>query len=328
MSVPWTMAQVIREPQPGVDYTRVLVDPDSSPRAGLIGLVGLLLGYVVVVPALLYAFTGVTWLIEADRGEGFRAYYLRSIQYRTVGGLVSTHLALASLVVVVLLLARYVNHRRPRWVVSVQPGIRWRFGIAVAIVAVVVLNLTQLLVRGGADAHYTVPRLWWVWLLAILLTSPFQALAEEMFFRGYLMNVISDLSTAAPEKVGKWISIVVSAIVFALLHGSQNVWLFGDRLVFGLLAGWLVVVTGGIEAPVAAHVVNNLFAFGYAVFLGGVTQARLMTSMGWVDAAWDIGGFLAIALAGWWIGGRMKVARRTPSDGHASRDLPSAARVG
>ncbi len=151
-----------------------------------------------------------------------------------------------------------------------------------------------------------------MWLLAIIITSPLQALAEEMFFRGYLMNVISGLALNLPEKAGRWLSVVGSALIFALMHGTQNAWLFADRLAFGLLAGWLVIVTGGLEAGVAAHVVNNLFAFGYAVFLGGVSQARGMTSMGWVDAAWDIGGFLAIALAGWWIGNLMRVARRTP----------------
>ena len=152
-----------------------------------------------------------------------------------------------------------------------------------------------------------------MWLLAIIITSPFQAIAEEMFFRGYLMNVISGLSVNLSEKAGRWTSVVVSALIFALMHGTQNAWLFADRFTFGLLAGWLVIVTGGIEAGAAAHVVNNLFAFGYAVFLGGVSQARGVTAMSWVDAAWDTGGFLTIALAGWWIGNLMGVARRTPA---------------
>ena len=303
----------VTDPEPRADYTRVLVDSSAGPGPGLLGLIGLLLGYAIIVPGLLYAFLGIGFLFECNDGEGFSTYYKRAAGYHTVGGLIATHLALASLIVVVLVLARYLNHRAPRRVASVQPGIRWRFGLLVAVVAVVVLNLTQLLVRGGADAHYTVPRYWWVWLLAIIITSPLQALAEEMFFRGYLMNVISGLALNLPEKAGRWLSVVGSALIFALMHGTQNAWLFADRLAFGLLAGWLVIVTGGLEAGVAAHVVNNLFAFGYAVFLGGVSQARGMTSMGWVDAAWDIGGFLTIALAGWWIGNLMRVARRTPS---------------
>ena len=303
----------VTDPEPRVDYTRALVDSTAGPTPGLLGLIGLLLGYAVVVPGLLYAFLGVGWLLERIDGEGFGAYYTRASRYHTVGGLVATHLALASLLIVVLVLARYVNHRAPRWVASVQPGIRWKFGLLVGLVAVVVLNLTQLLVRGGVDTHYTVPQHWWVWLLAIIITSPFQAIAEEMFFRGYLMNVISGLSVNLPEKARRWTSVVVSALIFALMHGMQNAWLFTDRFAFGLLAGWLVIVTGGIEAGVAAHVVNNLFAFGYAVFLGGVSQARGMTTMSWMDSAWDIGGFLTIALAGWWIGNLMRVARRTPA---------------
>ncbi|MGK2308397.1 CPBP family intramembrane glutamic endopeptidase [Cutibacterium sp. V970] len=301
------------DPEPRVDYTRVLVNSSTGPGPGVLGLIGLLLGYAIIVPGLLYAFLGIGFLLEHSDGEGFGAYYKRAAGYHTAGGLIATHLALASLIVVVLVLARVLNHRAPRWVASVQPGIRWRFGLLVALVAVVVLNLTQLLVRGGSGAQYTVPRLWWVWLVAIIITSPLQALAEEMFFRGYLMNVISALALNLPEKVGRWLSVVGSSLIFALMHGTQNAWLFTDRFAFGLLAGWLVIVTGGLEAGVAAHVVNNLFAFGYAVFLGGVWQARGMTSMGWVDAAWDIGGFLAIALAGWWIGNLMRVARRTPS---------------
>ena len=303
----------VTDPEPRVDYTRALVDSTAGLTPGLLGLIGLLLGYAVVVPGLLYAFLGVGWLLERIDGEGFGAYYTRASRYHTVGGLVATHLALASLLIVVLVLARYVNHRAPRWVSSVQPGIRWKFGLLVGLVAVVVLNLTQLLVRGGVDTHYTVPQHWWVWLLAIIITSPFQAIAEEMFFRGYLMNVISGLSVNLPEKARRWTSVVVSALIFALMHGTQNAWLFTDRFAFGLLAGWLVIVTGGIEAGVAAHVVNNLFAFGYAVFLGGVSQARGMTTMSWMDSAWDIGGFLTIALAGWWIGNLMRVARRTPA---------------
>jgi len=271
----------VTDPEPRVDYTRVLVDSSAGPGPGLLGLIGLLLGYAVVVPGLLYAFLGVGWLLERTDGERFSAYYTRAAGYHTVGGLIATHVALASLIVVVLVLARYLNHRVPRWVASVQPGIRWRFGLLVGLVAVVVLNLTQLLVRGGVNAHYIVPRHWWAWLLAIIITSPFQAIAEEMFFRGYLMNVISGLSVNLPEKAGRWTSVVVSALVFALMHGTQNAWLFADRFAFGLLAGWLVIVTGGLEAGVAAHVVNNLFAFGYAVFLGGGSQAPGPPPPGW-----------------------------------------------
>ena len=79
----------------------------------------------------------------------------------------------------------------------------------------------------------------------IVLTSPLQAVAEEIFFRGYLLQALGSL-VANP-----WFGVVVSAVMFALLHGMQNPALFVDRLAFGLLAAILVWRTGGLEAGIA-----------------------------------------------------------------------------
>ena len=95
----------------------------------------------------------------------------------------------------------------------------------------------------------------WGFLVVIVLTSPLQAVAEEIFFRGYLMQALGSL--VRPP----WFGVVVSAVLFALLHGLQNPALFVDRLAFGLLAGLLVWRTGGLEAGIAAHVVNNVCAY-------------------------------------------------------------------
>lgn len=281
------------------------------PTVGLLGAAGAMLGFALVVPLVQAALVGLAWLVRGRPGQ-FSSYSAAARRYENVEGLVATHLALASLTLVVLLLARFLNHRRPRWVWSVQPGMRWRFLLLVALVAAVVLNLTQILVRGVHPWHLHAPPHWWVWMLAILVTAPLQALAEEVFFRGYLVNCLTGMG------LNSWFAVVGSALVFALAHGTQNLWLFVDRFAFGLLAGLLVVITGGLEAGIAAHAVNNVFAFGYAVFQGGAAHARGITAMGWVDAAWDVAGFATVAAAAWWIGSMLKVARRTP----VGRDLP------
>ena len=56
--------------------------------------------------------------------------------------------------------------------------------------------------------------------MVIVLTSPLQAAAEEIFFRGYLLQALGSL-VAKP-----WFGVVVSSLVFALLHGTQNLPLF------------------------------------------------------------------------------------------------------
>lgn len=294
------------DPPAHVDYSAVLREPGHSPAVGVLGIAGALLGYALVVPLVLQILLGAGWLVSGRAGT-YKAYTARADAYETIWGLIATDLALASLIPVVLVLARYIQHRSPKWVCSVQPGMRWRYLLVVALVAVVVLNLTQVLSRGGEPYHFTVPHLWWAWVLAILITSPLQAAAEEFFFRGYLMGALGSVGA------NKWVSAVGSALIFALFHGTQNLWLFIDRFSFGLAAGVLVILTGGLEAGIAAHAVNNLFAFGYAVFQGGAATARGVTSMDWQAAVWDVGGSVCVALAAWSIGRAMRIARRTPS---------------
>ncbi|RYJ05480.1 MAG: CPBP family intramembrane metalloprotease, partial [Actinomycetales bacterium] len=45
-----------------------------------------------------------------------------------------------------------------------------------------------------------------------------------------------------------------------------------DRLAFGLVAGMLVVLTGGLEAGIAMHVLNNWLAFGLALAFGDMAS--------------------------------------------------------
>ena len=63
-------------------------------------------------------------------------------------------------------------------------------------------------------------------------------------------------------------ALLLTAVLFALAHGTQNFPLFFDRFAFGLIAGWLVILVGGLEAGIALHILNNLLAFGVAIAFG------------------------------------------------------------
>ena len=59
-----------------------------------------------------------------------------------------------------------------------------------------------------------------------------------------------------------------------LAHGlGQSVPVFIDRLAFGLVAGVLVIVTGGLEAGIAMHVLNNFVAYGVLLAFGDMATA-------------------------------------------------------
>ena len=101
------------------------------------------------------------------------------------------------------------------------------------------------------------------WLGWLFYQFMYVAVAEEVFFRGYVQgNILSLTSSVArsSKKTQQWISIVLSAAVFALVHlalGGQII----SVLTFlpGLVLGWLFVKTGSLLAPILFHALANCF---------------------------------------------------------------------
>ncbi|SDE19491.1 hypothetical protein SAMN05660485_00118 [Blastococcus fimeti] len=92
----------------------------------------------------------------------------------------------------------------------------------------------------------------WV-LLAGLLTVPLRAAAEEVLLRGYLSQAVA--GWIGRPRAGAVVAAVVTALLGALLHGTDDVPALVGRVVLGLAASAVVALTGGLEAAVALHVV-------------------------------------------------------------------------
>lgn len=93
-------------------------------------------------------------------------------------------------------------------------------------------------------------------LLLTLVLVPFQSAAEELTFRAGFLQMFGSWIP------NRWASLIVatlaSAPVFALLHGSLDVWILADLAVFSLCAVFLMWYTGGVEAAIAMHASNNM----------------------------------------------------------------------
>lgn len=173
-----------------------------------------------------------------------------------------------------------INGRKTGFVSSVAGRLRWRWMMlctAAAIAVGLVLSALSLLLPSEAGAGEVVepaanPALWATFLVLIVLV-PLQAAAEEYVFRGYLMQAI-----------GRWLrhpafAILLPVPLFVLGHlydplGQVSVG------VFAIAAGWLTWRTGGLEAAIALHVVNNLMAFLLA--LAGLADVN-DSSPGWLS---------------------------------------------
>ena len=203
----------------------------------------------------------------------------------TPGSLAFLNLALASAIPMVMILT-YVLHGwlKPGWLASVAGRIRWRWllvCLAISVVALLATLLVGSLLPAAGDADdmggtlndFTSTTR--DFLVVILLLTPLQAMGEEYAFRGYLTQAVGGLFRQ------RWVAVVVPALLFALAHGAQDVPVFFDRFAFGLVAGVLVIATGGLEAGIAMHVLNNFMAFGLALAFGDMTDALKAEGGSW-----------------------------------------------
>jgi len=275
-------------------------DPDQTSMRFLGGtmVVLVLAAYMIVVPLVNAAVIYVGF--KAEKATDWTAYQTAATSYANVWGVLAFHLSLAAMILVVWAFFHFLNKRRMAWMWSVSPGVRWRYAVLCFVSALIVVGAVAVY-HAVTGPGWNPPAGWGWYALVIAVTTPFQALAEEVIFRGYLMQAFG----AVVRNV--WFPILATAVVFALFHGVQNPWLFSSRLVFGILAGILVWKTGGLEAGIAIHVANNLGAFALALFTGTLTQVRTATSATWYQAFADVVMFAVCALVCWLIARGLRV---------------------
>jgi len=300
-------------PPNGAAYPQILRGESYVWWRSVLGAVFGLSLFLLITTVISQALVTLFWATTSG-SQPYRDYFSRAFAFELPLGMLSVNLGLAALIPISWGLMAAVHHMRPGWLSSVQPRIRWRYLFGCLAIAAVVLNGVALLATTlGGNLPFQPQKGFWAFLAVIVLTSPIQAVGEEIFFRGYLLQSLGSL-VARP-----WFGVVVSAVVFALLHGTQNLPLFVDRLGFALLAGLLVWRTGGLEAGIAAHVVNNVFAYVLAGLTTSISALKAIKGIGWVDAGFNFGGFALFAVLAYGLSRLMKLqtrvdlARATPS---------------
>jgi membrane protease YdiL (CAAX protease family) len=275
------------EPGRGLAYHQLHRGGQTSAGRAVVGVFALLVLTLVVAQLLL---EGVFVLGYRIAGQDVSAamHRLTDTTHLTPGGLAYLNLSLAAAIPVAMLVTRVLHQLRPAWLASVRPRIRWRwFGwcLALAVLALVATLIVSAVLpaQGPSDTKVGGSLNHWSstmrdYLLVILFLTPLQAAGEEYAFRGYLTQAFGGIFR------GRWAAVVIPAFLFALAHGGQDVPVFFDRFAFGLVAGVLVIATGGLEAGIAMHVLNNFVAFGLALAYGDISSTLNATSGSW----WNI----------------------------------------
>lgn len=154
--------------------------------------------------------------------------------------------------------------------------------------------------RPGLD-----PTLWAALLPFTVLALLVQTGAEELLFRGYLMQQLG----ARFRSPFLW--LVLPALVFGVLHynpglsGGNTLFVIGSATLFGLFAGDLTARTGSIGAAWGFHFANNFLAVALLSTQGTISGLNLYEtpySIADLDGLeYLLLGNLALVVLGWWL---------------------------
>ena len=171
----------------------------------------------------------------------------------------------------VVWLAWGAAHRmRIGWSSSVLGRLRWRLfpsyvGFALLTIGVSIALSLGLAAAGGWEVTGPVASYGWL-LVVVVLTTPLQSAAEEYIFRGYLSQAIA--GWVRDPGAGAITAAILTGALFSLAHLPPDLPTFLQFFLVGLAASAVVWLTGGLEAAIALHAVNNVVIFVLAGAIG------------------------------------------------------------
>ncbi|MDR7275933.1 CPBP family intramembrane glutamic endopeptidase [Catenuloplanes atrovinosus] len=208
-------------------------------------------------------------------------------------------LGLGLVIPVVMLVARWTQRRPGGTVSSVAGRLRWGWlgrCVLLAVPAVGLMYAVLFLLPGtGAEAVFVGWERFLFGVAVVAVLVPFQAAGEEYLFRGWLVQAFGSW-TRSP-----WPGIVVSSVLFGLVHGYGTPWGMADLIFFGVVAAVLTVRTGGLEAAIVLHAVGNLAALVTGAAIGALGSEETATDAPALVAAVDMAMVAVYGVAVLWL---------------------------
>jgi len=296
-------------PAAPVEYHRGLVSDKRRIGRGILAIVLLLGGMQVFIFALVIPAT----LIDTAIGTEARAGYTPLVN--AVGAF-----SVALLIPWSMLIQRWLYGVRGGSLSSVLSHFRFDVLGRALVVLLPVVVVFQIV-------YYWTPLPQTTWaahdILLLIATAlaltPFQAAGEEYGFRGLILRVVGSWTSSA--RLGLVLAIVISSVLFALVHvstsGLLNLW----YIVFAVGTAWITWRTGGLEIAVVLHAVYNATQF----VIDAALQVDPAVATDRSAAAIDLGALSAVPLV---IGAVIVVAIRTRRTGTVLTPGPAGVPAG
>lgn len=169
--------------------------------------------------------------------------------------------------VATLLAVRFIHARPLKTLLTAELSVRWGRILAGAgtwLVIATLLSFVEALLYPGRYVLTFQPARLLLFALFALILVPIQTSAEELFFRGYLLQWMG------LRLKNKWLLSLLNGILFFLPHAinpemATNSLLIGlGYFATGFFLAFITLQDNGIELALGLHAANNLFAALFA----------------------------------------------------------------
>ena len=167
------------------------------------------------------------------------------------------------------LLIKPLHGRTFRQTITGAPRFRWNRFFASSLVWVVLSVLYFVVYRAVEPSNFrlnnTSTSLIWLAVISVVFI-PFQALLEEVLFRGYLMQSFTVLSVRYKLAAPAFLAAIITSVLFGVMHSwNPEIKEYGfftmipQYILFGLIFAITTICDDGIEIAAGAHAANNVF---------------------------------------------------------------------
>lgn len=235
------------DPHPGQFYSHTLRTPTARWWKPVVGIIG---GSVLLLLASIVASLAAMAIDVAAFGRPFSVGVLTPTMYA------ATMLSLILLIPITWVFVRFLHGQRWGFNGSIEGRLRTGWMVRALPVLLVVFAVYMIaFMQLTPDMGERSPN-WLSFAVIALLLMPFQAAAEEVFFRGYVQRAAG--SWLGGEKAAFVVGTLISASLFAAFHFAQDPWLVFYYFSFGVTLSIAARLTGGLEIPILLHAVNNV----------------------------------------------------------------------
>jgi membrane protease YdiL (CAAX protease family) len=180
-----------------------------------------------------------------------------------VGNFILVMITFFPFIIATPMAVRFIHARPVRTLITAASRVRWSrilAGAAVWFVLATIISVVESALYPGRYVLTLQPRALLVYAVFALLLIPIQTTAEELFFRGYLLQWMGLILK------NKWLLALINGVLFLLPHlvnpemsVSSNALLMAlGYFAFGFFAALITVQDNGMELALGLHAANNL----------------------------------------------------------------------